>query len=370
MISPPTSLRTSHLFVFLLPLLLSFFLIPAASVLAQEPNLLQNPGFERPYIPYPGKENCRIAAGWVAYWFEGSPEEVTQGYRHAPEYKAAFRSDYPGNRVRSGELAQQYFRSFANFRGGVYQQVPNIPIGAKLRFELWGMTWSCDKEEKGNCGGATSGDPSPMRFRIGIDPYGGVDALSPNIVWSPEQNAYDSWHYFQVDAVARNSWVTVFVYAYPEYRSQDNNVYLDDASLVIIAPPPTNTPRPTNTPTKTPTPTNTPAPTNTPTSTNTPTNTPVPPTATPTSTNTTTHTVTQTFTPTLTATSTRLPTNTPTATLTPIPTATPTPTPGGIAGLVQAISAQGVEPTLLLLVIVVAALLIGILIGQRLSQRR
>ena len=117
-----------------------------------------------------------------------------------------------------------------------------------------------------------------MHFRVGIDPTGGGDVFSSNIVWSPEQNAYDSWHQFQVEAVARNTTVTVFVYTYPDYRSQDNNVYLDDASLVILAPPPTATRRPTSTPTATPVPTQTPLPTSTSVATATPvaTQTPLP----------------------------------------------------------------------------------------------
>jgi hypothetical protein len=249
-----------------------------APALAQGPNLIQNPGFEQPYAILPGKENCAIAAPWVSWWIQGTPEENKKGYRLAPEYKAAIRADYPGNRVRSGELAQQYFHSFGNFQAGVLQQVPNIEVGARLRFEIWGMTWSCDSESKGNCSHATSGDPSPMHFRVGIDPTGGGDVFSSNIVWSEEQNAYDTWHQFQAEAVARNSTVTVFVYTYPDYRSQDNNVYLDDASLVVLSPPPTATRRPTSTPTATPVPTETPLPTDTPLPTETPlpTRTPLP----------------------------------------------------------------------------------------------
>jgi len=304
---------------------------------AQGPNLLQNPGFELPYAILPDKENCAIAAPWVAWWVQGTEDEVRQGYRFAPEYKAATRADFPGNRVRSGELSQQYFHSFGNFQAGVLQQVHNIPIGARLRFEIWGMTWSCDNEAKGNCGGATSGDPSPMHFRVGIDPTGGGDVFSPAIVWSEEQNAYDAWHHFQVEAVATNSTVTVFVYTYPDYRSQDNNVYLDDASLVIVSPPPTATRRPTNTPTQTPVPTDTPVPTNTPTATCTATGT-----------------ATQTATPTVTATA--------TATRTAVPTLAPTPTQASL--LAQVTSGQG--PGILLLVAAgLVAFLVGILIGRR-----
>jgi LysM repeat protein len=220
-------------------------------------NLLANPGFERPYVAIPGHENMRIAEGWTAWWVQGSAEEVAQGYRLAPEYKAAFTYDFPYNRVRSGELAQQYFHSWGNFQGGIYQRV-KVPVGARLQFTLWGMAWSCDRENKGNCPRATSGDPSPMHMRIGIDPTGGTDPFSPAIVWSPEHNPYDAWSQFSVEAVSQNSTVTVFTYAYPDYRSQDNNVYLDDASLVIVSPPPTPTslptrPKPTTVPTPKPT---------------------------------------------------------------------------------------------------------------------
>ncbi len=247
------------------------FLMSPAPGLAQGPNLLQNPGFELPHVQsIPGKENCFLAAPWAAWFITGSPDEAYKGLHLAPEYKGATRADFPGNRVRNGDLSQQWFHSYGSFQAGILQQVSNIQVGSKLKFELWVLTWSCDKESKGNCGGATSGDPSPMHVRIGIDPQGGGDVFSQAIVWSPEQNAYDAWYHFQVEAVAQKSTVTVYVYSYPDYASQDNNVYVDDASLVVVSPPPTATRRPTSTPTATPVATQTPLPTNTPLATQTP----------------------------------------------------------------------------------------------------
>jgi hypothetical protein len=207
----------------------------AVPVLADGPNLLYNPSFERPYVPMATKENCRIASPWVPYYYEGSPAETNEGYRLAPEYKAAFYWEAPGNRVRSGELSQQYFHSYGNFEGGILQQVSDIPVGELLRFELYALTWSCDNERKGNCTNSTSGDPSPMHLRIGIDPTGGVNAKAASVVWSAEVNAYDAWTLLQVEAVASSSVVTLFVYSYPEYRSQNNDIYLDDASLVVAS---------------------------------------------------------------------------------------------------------------------------------------
>lgn len=238
-------------------------------VAAQGANLLGNPGFEQPFpASLPGKDNCFIAHGWTGWYVNGTREETEQGYLRAPEYKAATRHDAPFNRVRNGYTAQQWFGSFSTFRAGVYQVVSNVSPGARYRFELWAMTWSChfgSEDDAKNCEGARSGNPSPMRVRIGIDPTGGTDPFSGAIVWSPEQNAVDNWHAFQVEAVAQGGAITVFAYSYPEFRNRNNNVYLDDASLVMVSAPPTLRPQPTNTPKATATPTNTPEPTITPT---------------------------------------------------------------------------------------------------------
>jgi hypothetical protein len=255
---------------------LSPFLMRPAPALAQGPNLLQNPGFELPHVQsIPGKENCFLAAPWSAWWAPKNGWERDQCYHLAPEYKGSTRADVPGNRVRNGDLSQQWFHSYGSFEAGILQQVPNIQVGSKLKFELWVLTWSCDKESKGNCGGATSGDPSPMHVRIGIDPTGGGDVFGSAVAWSPEGNAWDTWTHFEIEAVAKSSTVTVYVYSDPDYCSQDNNVYVDDASLVVVSPPPTATRRP---PTKTPEPTQTPLPTATPlaTATPVPTQTPLP----------------------------------------------------------------------------------------------
>ncbi|MHB1357941.1 MAG: hypothetical protein ACYCZF_18375 [Anaerolineae bacterium] len=315
-------------FIIWLVTLLAGLLLVALPVTADGPNLLQNPGFEQPLAAsIPGKENCLIAVPWLAWYVEGPPEMTSQGYLFAPEYKMSTRYDAPFNRVRNGELAQQYFHSFGNFQAGVYQVVQKVTPGAILQLQMWVMAWSCDDESKGNCGNNTSGDPSPMHIRIGIDPTGGTDAFSPNIVWSEEVNAYDAWVLLQVEAVAAKSTVTVFAYSYPDYRSQDNNVYLDDASLIELTPPATNTPVPTDTPVASPTPkaTDTSVPTNTPEPTNTPT-----------------------ATATAKPTATRTATATAVATIKPVSSATPQPTriaEGAASPTAVEKAAPGVSPT-------------------------
>jgi hypothetical protein len=217
----------------------------------QEVNLLTNGGFEGTYVaPLPGNDNINVAAGWYPYWVQGSPEENEHGLKLQPEYKAAFTADFPYTRVRSGEQAQQYFHSYGAFIGGVLQQV-TVPRNARLRLSVWGQAWSCLHYE--DCPDATSVDPSPMYMRIGIDPTGGTDWTSANVVWSGYAHPYDAYAPFAVEATAQGALVTVYLYGAPEFPNDDNDVYWDDASLVALGPPPP-TPRPTNTPGPSPTP--------------------------------------------------------------------------------------------------------------------
>ena len=154
-------------------------------------------------------------------------------------------------------------------------------MGTPLRFSIYMQTWSCMSGAEWNIcpTGAKSNSPSPMHTKVGIDPYGGTNPWSPNVIWSAEINAYDVWTLFSVDAVAKAGTVTVFTHSYADWFDSvfrmANDVYVDDGSLVVLgempqpaateAPPatPTATPDPSQ-PTATPTPTKTPAATSTP----------------------------------------------------------------------------------------------------------
>jgi LysM repeat protein len=203
-------------------------------------NLLFNGGFEGTYVaPLPGNDNINVAGGWVPYWLQGSPYDNARGFKLQPEYKGAFTHDYPYTRVRSGALAQQYFHSYGAFVGGVLQEV-NVPRNTRLRFTAWGQAWSCLWYHR--CPQAQSWRPAPMYMRIGIDPTGGTDWTSANIVWSEYASPYDAYQLFTVEANAAGTRATVFLYAAPEWPNDDNDVYWDDAVLEVVgsAPPPSS----------------------------------------------------------------------------------------------------------------------------------
>ena len=203
------------------------------------------------------------------------------------------------------------------FTAGLWRQVGGLQPGATYRAAIgWG---------------APAAPTDSFGRQLGIDPTGGTDPGSPNVVWGPKHFgdgrvlSYDGPYSavdpsIDVSAVAKGDTVTVFVLVDHTYTSGDNFIYLDmvglrqDTSQPVVAPP-TATPVPA---TATPIPAQrrvqpvAPAATSTPTT---------PPTELPT------QTPTPTVTPTSTATPTATPTHTPSPTATPSPTLTPTPLP-------------------------------------------
>jgi hypothetical protein len=269
-------------------------------------NLLVNPGFEDgfseredPYAPWEGpKGELTVANGWEL-WYDNMPGQ--DGYNYRPEYKSEDGYVHPDPlRVRSGRYAQKMFTFSSTHTAGLYQQVA-VPEGTEVEFSIWVVVWSSSYDDPHH-----STLPGKYWLSVGIDPYGGTNASSEQIVWSDPIEHYDEHVQLSLTAVSQADHVTVFTKSAPEWRVKHNDSYWDDARLVMDLPFEVflplvlknyGTPIPTATPTATSTSTLTP--------TYTPINTPTP-------------------SPTVTATSTLTTTTTPTATATVTPTPTPT----------------------------------------------
>lgn len=288
------------------------------SVFAQEDNLLTNPGFEDPYITIPGDPDMLVADGWTPW--HNPREEDMETFRNA---QPQFRGTAPDvTRIRTGENAQVLFSKFLTHDGGVFQSVSGVSPNVEYIFSVYAYVWSNDFDDEESR--QLSANPGGITVQVGIDPLGGTDPNSNNIVWSIPVEQYDAYRQYSISARAASEFVTVWVRTQIAFPQGNNFIYLDDASLTVSldqgivtdipvetdeVPSPTNTVAPTNTEATvgdpTPTPegaTNTPIPI--PTNTDVPTNTPAP-------------------------TSTPLPSNTPLPTNTPI-TGDPTPTPEGV----------------------------------------
>ena len=333
-----------------------------------DPNLIQDGGFEWA-APWPGQDGqgaIQVAQPWRAWWVGKPPAFVKRPYNcgdakdygcywAVPEFTDVQKLAY-AYRVHGGLQSQKYFTYGRMHWAGLMQKVGNIQPNTRLRFSAYMEAWTCF--EWLDCDyGKVSDKPAEMHLKIGIDPTGGEDPFSSNIVWSSEQPAWDQWVQFQVEAVASSDTVTVFTHSRADWdwARKNNVVYVDDASLVALGTAPTV--RPTQ-PAATAAQSRAAQPLRA-------TQTPAPPTAT------------RTPMPTLTLTPTPTETSTPTetpvrrvATLPPDDTATPAParlignlpgagdSPGGFSGVI-----------LLGVAVFLSALLVGVVAGQRRGRR-
>jgi len=209
-------------------------------------NLLKNGDFESP-PPWPMQNELgeiRVAPDWRAWYLDQPPSYVTRPYNcdgrdsgcywTVPEFGDVQKAAY-AYRVHSGDQAQKYFTYGRMHEAGLYQQVSGIQSGAHLRFSIYMQAWMCFEWLDCNYG-RVSDKPSDMHLKVGIDPTGGDNPFSPNIIWSLEQPAWDAWALFQVEAIAKNSSVTVYTHSRPDWdwARKNNDVYIDDARLVVV----------------------------------------------------------------------------------------------------------------------------------------
>jgi LysM repeat protein len=239
---------------------------------AQGRNLLKNPGFEGDYkiqCSFPGGrpwqpvecdgplpsmpwQTVRVAEGWVAWWqlpaTDRSARDFYQRFPnycgrdapdacvawHQPEWQPTAGSPQDPPRIRSGENSQKYFTFWSVHQGGMSQVVEGVRPGTPLRFSIYMMAWSATKQNGVEPNPHQSFWQTGMHMKIGIDPTGGTDPWSPDIVWSPEKESYDVFGRYEVQAVARSTKVTVYTHTRPENPMQHNDVYLDDAELALV----------------------------------------------------------------------------------------------------------------------------------------
>ncbi|NLX36374.1 MAG: hypothetical protein GXY68_06780 [Chloroflexi bacterium] len=233
------------------------FLGLTASVLADCPgNVLVNGGFEGGFSAR-GDDWLQVADGWTPFWQDGPNQD--EGYNRRPEFRPEDARIHGNRRVREGNLAQKMDTLFGTHHGGIWQQVA-VPAGSRLTFRAFGQSWSSNEDDP-----AVSKDSGRYEMSVGIDPTGGTDWTSGNIVWSPRNGTPDQWVELVAQATAQSSTITVFIRGDVEYPVKHNDAYFDDACLTVQTPP-TATPRPqpTAAPTATPEPTAEPEPTEAP----------------------------------------------------------------------------------------------------------
>lgn len=189
-------------------------------------NLLANGDFEGNFIELEGDEPRKVAESWTP-WHVAPTGSSPSFANHDPNY------DEETDRIRLDEdgKAQKYFTLFATHQGGVYQKVDSLTSGTTYRFSVYAYVWSSSFEDT-----EVSEDPGDVVVRVGIDPNGGTDGESDDIVWSTAATFfYDAYRQYAVIATAESASVTVFVESTVGEPRANNYIYLDDAVLEVAS---------------------------------------------------------------------------------------------------------------------------------------
>ena len=190
---------------------------------------LENSDFCEGFRNYGNIPELTVANGWIPWWQEKDSSEDADGgddgYLHRPEFKPES-AQVGAGRVRTGGYAQKFFSTFSTHNGGIYQQVSGVPTDKKITFSSWVQVWSNQKDNV-----EVSEEVGRYKTCVGIDPTGGTDPLSPQVIWGDLVEEYDEWGQRTVSIRGVSDTITVFMRGTVLWRVKHNDSYWDDARL-------------------------------------------------------------------------------------------------------------------------------------------
>jgi len=194
--------------------------------------------------PQDGEGHVYVPEGVKAWWCEGGwYQELENGEVYSrPEYKPMSQFSY---RIKEGSQSLRFFNTYKIHRAGIYMRAPAV-AGSVYKFSSWIQVWTADAIE-GNPP-VSAGDPWNYGTRVGLDPLGGEDALSADVIWSDwhGRDNWDAWLNHEVSVVAKASHITCFVEARCKRSVKHNDVYIDNCILTGATPDPNPDPPPTD----------------------------------------------------------------------------------------------------------------------------
>lgn len=241
-------------------------------------NLLTNPSFEQDWVndeDNAGHEvlvldrdtggsgtvyhdNIFNPPGWKTWYFQGQADHDPQndvGYS-APEVKAAEARN--PDRFLTGRRGLLLF-TFSRIHDAGLMQTVKVEKGSRFMVQAfahaWSNAWSDNaipdhEDDPGWSEGAgydavaipygqTSDDElMNFLFQVGVDPLGGQDPRSQNVIWSRGEHIYNSFSRVgPLEVAAEADQVTVFLRSRCLWPYKHNDAYWDDASLVVVEEP-------------------------------------------------------------------------------------------------------------------------------------
>ena len=188
--------------------------------------------YDPPYGQYEGVD-CQVASGWQRFWY-GGPEPYWMDCR-------VFADSPLGTgwvEAIDGDTSQMII-STEPYTAGLWQQVGGLTPGVSYGFHAALLTIYQTSDQEPVHG--------TMIKEVGIDPAGGTDPLSPDVVWSEPNGLDQTLDVTRITAAtARSSTVTAFIRITSPHPSGGlpllNQSFLDSAILAQTAQVSANSP--------------------------------------------------------------------------------------------------------------------------------
>lgn len=222
--------------------------LPAVVPVANLPRVPVNTGFEGAAVPQ-GAMEIVVPQGWTAWWRDGAVDCAiyaqlgTTGpcpvvdypdltYKR-PEFSVISSSapwlDPP--RIYGQGQAARFFCTFGICVGGYLQRVQVTP-GQRYTLSAQVHSWCTD--DSGNHQRSqleTRDDQLNCELALGIDPTGGADPLSHNIIWNTFY-AYDTYTFLSTPAVvASGSAMTLYLRGRNLWALRHNDFHFDQVTF-------------------------------------------------------------------------------------------------------------------------------------------
>lgn len=163
-------------------------------------------------------EQTHTPGEWTSWWIDREPSTCPGGTLR-PEVTTIDRGVDP-LRVYDGQRAAKVFTAFGCHWAGLYQVI-NLPRG---RYNISVMGHSC-YSHTGGCPPIAVG--GHMLMWLGVDPTGGEDPMSDNIIWSEAREYYATYGILEVTGLELEGRVTVFLMSMPDLPFRNSSAFWD-----------------------------------------------------------------------------------------------------------------------------------------------
>ncbi|GAB4528086.1 MAG: hypothetical protein Kow0063_04010 [Anaerolineae bacterium] len=203
--------------------------------LAQAANLLVNGNFND-FSVIPGRSwhgyDEKVATGWSHFYIASGTRLDKLHWFSSTDFTNAFNPGGDPYELEGQNGSAQNIWSAYEFDAGIYQRVTGLTPGTAYAFDVPVVTfWR---------GPGYPDSDGVMKKWVGIDPAGGTDAGSPDVIWSAFDANDKEWVYMELAARAESDAMTFFVRVQAPENNSPNHVDLDmvyiDAAVVDLAP--------------------------------------------------------------------------------------------------------------------------------------